>query len=209
MTRPRIAKHVTYANVMATIAVFGVLAGGTAWALGKNTVGSAQIKQHSVALSDLRDFKHVRKQVSPSATNNTPAIAQAAAKKVVLMKKSGLTIYGKCWRDGDSDVVYSNAYVKTSADGALMVSYEGDTLDGPFLKKSTPELDREIDSALSASANSIDNEDHDNQVMLVPKKGNGHLYLNVHSFPKNGSIAGGNGPFKSGDRCMFLVDSVG
>lgn len=45
--------HMTYANVMATIAVFGVL-GGTAYAaLAKNSVGSKQLKTNAVKTVDL------------------------------------------------------------------------------------------------------------------------------------------------------------
>ena len=44
--------HLTYANVMATLAVFGVLA-GTAWAIGANTVGTRQLKPKAVRTSDL------------------------------------------------------------------------------------------------------------------------------------------------------------
>ena len=45
--------HLTYANVMATIAVFLALGGGMAWALARNSVGTRQIKPHAVRPSDL------------------------------------------------------------------------------------------------------------------------------------------------------------
>jgi hypothetical protein len=48
---PKIRPRLSYANVMSTIAVFLVLAGGSALAagaLGKNTVGSRQLKAQSV-----------------------------------------------------------------------------------------------------------------------------------------------------------------
>ena len=44
--------HLTYANVMATIAVFCAI-GGTAWALSANSVGSKQLKPKAVRTSDL------------------------------------------------------------------------------------------------------------------------------------------------------------
>ena len=57
----RIRERLTYANVMATIAVFGVLAGGGAWAAANigaddikaNAVRSRHIKKHQVRKSDL------------------------------------------------------------------------------------------------------------------------------------------------------------
>jgi hypothetical protein len=52
----RIRDHLTYANVMATIAVFLVLTGGTAVALnGSNTVFSDDIVNNEVRSADVRD----------------------------------------------------------------------------------------------------------------------------------------------------------
>jgi hypothetical protein len=52
----RLRGHLTYANVMATIAVFLVLAGGTAFAatqLGKESVGTNQLKKEAVTPAKL------------------------------------------------------------------------------------------------------------------------------------------------------------
>jgi hypothetical protein len=52
-----VSKRLTYANVMSSIAVFLVLAGGTAFAanqLGKNTVGSKQLKQNAVSSAKIK-----------------------------------------------------------------------------------------------------------------------------------------------------------
>jgi hypothetical protein len=52
----RLRDHLTYANVMATIAVFLVLAGGTAFAatqLGKESVGTNQLKKEAVTPAKL------------------------------------------------------------------------------------------------------------------------------------------------------------
>jgi hypothetical protein len=53
----QIRKRLTYANVMSTIAVFLVLGGATAFAaseLGKNTVGSKQIKSNAVTTGKIK-----------------------------------------------------------------------------------------------------------------------------------------------------------
>ena len=42
----RIRAHLTYSNVMSTIAVFGVLAGGSAWAASK--IGTNEIEPGAV-----------------------------------------------------------------------------------------------------------------------------------------------------------------
>jgi hypothetical protein len=50
-------RHLSYANVMSTLAVFLVLAGGTALAAGlrKNSVGSRAVKDNSLQSVDLKD----------------------------------------------------------------------------------------------------------------------------------------------------------
>ncbi len=50
-----VRKRLTYANVMSSIAVFLVLAGGTAFAasqLGKESVGTKQLKKEAVSLGE-------------------------------------------------------------------------------------------------------------------------------------------------------------
>ena len=44
----RVRSQLTYANVMATVAVFLALGGGIAWALGTNSVKSKHIKDGQV-----------------------------------------------------------------------------------------------------------------------------------------------------------------
>jgi hypothetical protein len=51
--RQRLRSSLTYANVMATIAVFLALGGGTAFALARNSVGTRQIKPRAVRQSDI------------------------------------------------------------------------------------------------------------------------------------------------------------
>jgi hypothetical protein len=50
----RIRRHLTYANVMATVAVFLALGGG-AWALARNSVGSGGIKNDSIRSKDIHN----------------------------------------------------------------------------------------------------------------------------------------------------------
>jgi hypothetical protein len=58
----RIRQHLTYANVGVTICLFLVLAGGAAYALSlpKNSVGSREIKKHSIRSVNLKKHKAVR-----------------------------------------------------------------------------------------------------------------------------------------------------
>jgi hypothetical protein len=79
--RQRIRAHLSYANVMATIAVFLVLSGGTAVALnGSNTVFSddivngevkeADVGQGAVASAEIKDDSIVAGDVAPNALNS-------------------------------------------------------------------------------------------------------------------------------------------
>lgn len=67
----RLADHLTYANVMATIAVFIAL-GGVSWAavtLPRNSVGTAQIKNGAV--SEKKLAKNVRTQLAKAGSGAT------------------------------------------------------------------------------------------------------------------------------------------
>lgn len=51
----KLRQHLNYANVMATIAVFLALGGAAYAAIGKNTVGSRQVKPNSLKGVDIRE----------------------------------------------------------------------------------------------------------------------------------------------------------
>lgn len=65
----RVHEHISYANVMATLAVFIAL-GGSAYAvaqLPRNSVGAAQIKRNAVGTSELRNRAVRLSDISASA----------------------------------------------------------------------------------------------------------------------------------------------
>jgi hypothetical protein len=68
----QIRKRLTYANVMSTIAVFFVLGGATAFAasqLGKDTVGSKQLKANSVTAGKIKNGAVTPSKISVAAQN--------------------------------------------------------------------------------------------------------------------------------------------
>lgn len=79
-------RRLTYANVMSTIAVFLVVAGGSAFAanqLGKNTVGSKQLKSNAVTSAKIKKgavtgSKIAKGAVGASAINTTGLIVPNA-----------------------------------------------------------------------------------------------------------------------------------
>jgi len=66
-TRP----HLSYANVMSTIAVFGVLAGGTAWAASK--IGTNQIERGAVTAKKLHKNAVTTKKIKDEAVTGEKA----------------------------------------------------------------------------------------------------------------------------------------
>ena len=79
----QLRKRLTYANVMSSLAVFLVLGGATAFAaghLGKNTVGTKQLKKGAVTAAKIKNHAVTGAKVElsslgtvPSATNATTA----------------------------------------------------------------------------------------------------------------------------------------
>ncbi len=70
----RVRAHLTYANVMSTIAVFLLLGGGAALAaskLGKNTVGTKQIKNGAVTTAKIRKGTITGTQVKNGSLTGT------------------------------------------------------------------------------------------------------------------------------------------
>lgn len=64
--------RLTYANVIATLALFLALGGATAFAasqLGKNSVGSKQLKKNSVTAVKIKDGAVTQAKISTSAQN--------------------------------------------------------------------------------------------------------------------------------------------
>jgi hypothetical protein len=69
----RIRPHLTYANVMVTVLVFIVL-GGTALAIGKNSVGSKQLKSGAVHTADLADAAVTSEKLAPGLIGGSTAV---------------------------------------------------------------------------------------------------------------------------------------
>jgi hypothetical protein len=61
-----IRKHLTYANVMSTIAVF-LLLGGTAYALAKHSVGTKQLKNNAVSAKKIKNGAVTAAKLAPGS----------------------------------------------------------------------------------------------------------------------------------------------
>jgi hypothetical protein len=65
-----IRRHLTYANVMSTIAVF-LLLGGTAYALAKHSVGTKQLKNNAVSAKKIKNGAVTAAKLSAGAVTPT------------------------------------------------------------------------------------------------------------------------------------------
>ncbi len=94
----KIRSRLTYANVMSSLALFFVLAGGTAFAasqLGKNSVGSPQLKKNAVTSAKIKKNALTTAKIKASAvttgalsiTQGTAAGNKAVANVKVIPKK--------------------------------------------------------------------------------------------------------------------------
>jgi hypothetical protein len=74
----------TYANVVATLSLFLVLAGGTAFAagqLGKNTVGSKQLKKNAVTTAKIKNGAVTGAKIKISSLGTVPSATNAESAK--------------------------------------------------------------------------------------------------------------------------------
>jgi hypothetical protein len=81
-----LSERLTYANVVATLALFLVLAGGTAFAatnLAQNSVGTAQIKNNAVTTSKLKAGAVTGAKIATGTLGTVPSATKAANAQTV------------------------------------------------------------------------------------------------------------------------------
>jgi hypothetical protein len=77
----RARSKLTYANVISTLALFLVIAGGSAFAagkLGKNTVGTRQIKNNAITTAKIKDGAVTGSKIATSSLGTVPSATNAA-----------------------------------------------------------------------------------------------------------------------------------
>ncbi len=141
--------------------------------------------------------------VRVTATNGaTLANARTAAPETSLFKRGTIEVYAKCMYDTTAGSIRGEMYVRTTADGAMM---EGSD-DWPgqagtaFLNIATPEASRQLDTESNAAVNTADYDESEGAITAADGT-NYSVLMNIGL--KQGSIPGGNGPFGTGNVCLF------
>jgi hypothetical protein len=205
----RIKDQVSPGLVVGMIALFVAL-GGTAYAIGRNTVGTPQLKNDAVTSAKLRDgavtpdklrdyrrvgIERVRATAGPDAE-----AARIAAPRVRLFRVAPFTIYGKCFSDPGN--TFARIYIATSQPGAIFQGDSGNMSGNPFLSPATPERDRELNGT-SAGSNAADFYGmHSTEVAAMSRSGTA-FEARIPFAVKRGTLPGGNGIYGSGNVCLF------
>jgi hypothetical protein len=121
----QIRKRLTYANLVATLALFLALAGGTAFAasqLAKNSVGSKQLKKEAVTASKIKSGAVTASKINPTGltvpnathatTADTATSATSATKATNAVSATNATTAGTATALGT--VFYRNSAAITS-----------------------------------------------------------------------------------------------
>lgn len=116
----QVHRHLSYANVMATLAVFIALGGG-AWAvtIGRNDVGSREIAKNAVGSSELKNNKATGRDVDESSLGEVPSAAAADEATHALSADTAAdasSVGGK----GASDLMTSSAFAEDSTGGVAI-----------------------------------------------------------------------------------------
>jgi hypothetical protein len=186
-----------------------VSAGTAVTAQNATNAGHANVADnatHANAAGSADNTQVFFKKVDISATAATAPAARAAATEIPLVTKGPLTIYAKCFKDTSGPDVYGEVYVKTSVDRAVLES-SGDGLEGgaavDFLNTDTVETDRTINDESVGTNDSEVGYPHDGQFNAIAADGATFIAGDAGVSVKQGTLAGGNGPFAATDGCIF------
>lgn len=122
-----IRKHLTYANVMATMAVFLAL-GGSAWALSKHSVGARQLKKNAVTSAKLKKGAVTKAKIAKGAVNGAKiadasiGIGDVSASLHLLCRSGTSYLQGACIQDSPGSDTFANAMSSCRAAGGRLPS---------------------------------------------------------------------------------------
>jgi hypothetical protein len=195
----QIRKRLTYANVMSSIAVFLVLGGATAFAashLGKNSVGTKQlkanavttdkIKKNAVTTKKLADGAITGAKVNLSSLGTVPSAANSATTNVIKTSKGvifgpqeaaafqygPITIMVKCFNIAGGNLT-AQAFISSATDGTVFDSWrDGSSKLGP----ATPEAERELNAENWADSSGVFAYDSASDIGVSATAANGQSF---------------------------------
>jgi hypothetical protein len=199
--------------VVGLLALFVAL-GGTAYAIGRNSVGTAQLKKNAVSTIKirngavtavkLRDYRRIGRVKRVVATDGADAeTARAAAPRILLFRSAPFTIYAKCFSYGT--VTEANAYISTSRAGSIFSSDEDYMYGNPFLNPGTVESERELNAIDAGPDAAAFYGMHSTEVAAISPDGTS-LEARLQLAAKRGILPGGNGLYGDGSVCLFSGD---
>ena len=179
--------------------------------IADGTITSAQVAADGLNGSDIADYEAIGPVKAAATDHASEAAGRTDSPAVPLFAKGQLTIEAKCFRETGGDV-FAEIYVKTSANGAILTSSNGTnpaTLPGgaaaDFLNTDTPPLQRQLVTAVAPSNGGA----IDNGTFAVTSADGRQLVGQTSVAAKNGTLAGGDGPYGAGNVCLFGLQVSG
>lgn len=99
MMLKRLQEKLTYANVVATLALF-IAMGGTAYALGVGAIGSREIRDNSVRSRDVRSNSLTGRDINERSLRTSPSVYTRTTQRNVTLGLAGESHTTAC-ADGD------------------------------------------------------------------------------------------------------------
>ena len=173
-------------------------------------ITSKQVAADGLDSSNISDYKAIGPARVTATGGADQATARAAAPATELIRKGGLTVYAKCFRDTTANIAYAEIYVATSANGAIFNGTADLKVGGPaasdFLNTDTLETDRQLEAQQAPANAAAYNE---GEFTITSADGQTQLVGQTSAGVKNGELAGGNGAYGSGNVCLFGLQVSG
>jgi hypothetical protein len=229
-----IRKRLTYANVIASVAIVLTVGGATAFAaeeLPANSVGSLQLQKEAVTTTKIAHDAVTGPKVDESTLGPVPSAnalagyarkgmvrvpastevgdyeaGLAASPAVKLVSAGTFSIYAKCF-DAEG-ATWGAVLIETTEDGAIFDSTE-DSLTGEegFLDTTTPEAERELGFE-TASDDAAEYFGTGATQFSAMAPGGTVVRGDTQIAVKRGELAAGDGIYGSGNVCLFAAETT-
>ena len=148
--------------------------------------------------------------VKVTATDGaSPAAARAAAPETSLWKNDTLEVYAKCYYDTVGGTLYGDIYARTTSNGAMMEGsddWPGASAGTAYLDTTTPEDMRQLYARTLSTMDRMNYNQSEGAMTAASGKG---YQAHFSTALKLGTPPGGNGPFGTGNVCMFHGSVIG